>query len=98
MRRKEGLDVVRNISAKAAELKSEEAKLKENLDAEAKAAMGRSVGELGTKSKAISLDVSSKKLKLKVLGDTILDGELHRNVAASNELAANVQLRNRRPV
>lgn len=34
----------------------------------------------GTKSKAVSLDVSSKKLKLKVLGDTILDGELHRNV------------------
>jgi hypothetical protein len=38
----------------------------------------------GTKSKAISLDVSSKKLKLKVLGDTILDGELHRNVAADD--------------
>ena len=34
----------------------------------------------GTKAKVVKLDVSSKKIKLVVLGDTILDAELHRNV------------------
>ena len=34
----------------------------------------------GTKSKAVSFDVSSAKLKLQVLGDPILTGELYRKV------------------